>query len=113
MSAQASFRSLLGALGIALGLFIAARAAFRPTRQHPTPQARSFAFISASVVCFAVAIETAGLLATIVLTTLIASFADRASRPHQTLLLGVGLAAGIWLVFVVLLRQPIPVWPKI
>ena len=65
------FSFVLGCAGIALGLFIAARAAFRPTRQHPTPQARSFAFISASVVCFAVAIETAGLLATIVLTTLI------------------------------------------
>jgi hypothetical protein len=41
------------------------------------------------------------------------SFADRASRPLQTLLLGIGLAVGIWLVFVVLLRQPIPVWPRL
>jgi hypothetical protein len=52
-------------------------------------------------------------MATIVLTTLVASFADRASRPLQTLLLGIGLAVGIWLVFVVLLRQPIPVWPRL
>ena len=72
----------------------------------PTPPTGWVAFVF-----FAIAIEPLGLILTIIGTTLLGAFADREARPLQSLMLAIGLALSIWVLFVVLLGLSIPVWP--
>ena len=80
-------------------------------RSNPIPIARpavrSMAFVAASIVIFALTIDRFGLLPAIVLCGTICALADKATKPHEALLLAVALAAGIWLTFVQLLGMPI------
>jgi hypothetical protein len=63
--------------------------------------------VSGSVLIFALLIERAGLLPAVIATVLVAALGSRASRPRETLILAVCLAAAIALLFVGLLGQPI------
>lgn len=68
--------------------------------------ARPCGAIVASVLVFAVLIERGGLIPAVILTVLVASQASRELRPRGALLLALGLAAFVSLIFVGLLAQP-------
>lgn len=62
--------------------------------------------IVASVLAFALLIERGGLIPAVMLTVLVASRACRELRRRDALLLAIGLAAVVSLIFVGLLAQP-------
>jgi len=90
---------------------MALRAVVAPRHDGGSVRPRRLVFIAAAFVLFAVLIEPAGLAITVTVTAVVASLADPQARLWQSLALGVGLAAGIWLVFVVLLGLSIPLLP--
>jgi putative tricarboxylic transport membrane protein len=72
---------------------------------------RPLVTIVASVLAFALLLKPAGLAASAVLCVVIASFAGNQFRLVEAILLSVGLAAGVSLVFVTGLGLPINIWP--
>jgi hypothetical protein len=68
---------------------------------------RACVAVSGSVLIFALLIERAGLLPAVIATVFVATLATRDSRPRETLIFSVCLAAVVALIFVVLLGQPI------
>ena len=73
-----------------------------------SPLRASLAVIS-SVVCFALLIETAGLLPAVIVTVLVASRGSRVTHVREAVLLGVCLAVAMAVLFVVLLNQPLAI----
>ena len=72
-------------------------------------QLRAWLAIIASVVCFALLIETAGLFPAVLVTILVASRGSPDTTVREAVLLGICLAAVISVLFVVLLNQPIAI----
>jgi len=105
------FPFYLGIIGTGLGALMIARAFVAPLHAGTEVPLRRLLFISAAFLLFAVAIEPMGLILTVIGTTLLGAFADKEARPLQSLLLAIGLAAAIWVLFVLLLGLSIPVWP--
>jgi putative tricarboxylic transport membrane protein len=105
------FPFALAVLGIALGAAIALRAVLAPQHQGAPVRWRRLAFVCAAFALFALAIEPLGLLLTIPAVTVLGARADPQARFGESLALGVGLALGIWLLFVELLGLGIPVLP--
>ena len=105
------FPLALGLIGMGLGLALALRAILRPQARAGGVRLRRLACITAAFLLFAVLIEPAGLMITILVTSFVASLADPESRPLESLALGAGLAVAIWVIFVVLLGLSVPVLP--
>lgn len=105
------FPFYLGIIGTGLGALMTIRAFVAPLHAGADVPLRRVIFIGLAFVFFAIAIEPLGLILTIIGTTLLGAFADREARPLQSLMLAVGLALSIWVLFVVLLGLSIPVWP--
>ena len=62
-----------------------------------------------SVVCFALLIETAGLIPAVIVTVLVASRGSRDTKAREAVLFGICLAVAISVLFVALLHQPLAV----
>lgn len=73
---------------------------------------KSTALILLSIVVFAFAIRTLGLVITGALLVLISSFASRDLRWRETLLFGAGLLVLTVLMFPIALNLPLPIWPR-
>ena len=71
-----------------------------------TPRRASLAVVS-SVVCFALLIETAGLIPAVMATVLVASRGSPDTPVRDAVLCGVCLAVAMAVLFVVLLNQPL------
>jgi hypothetical protein len=97
-----------GIVGMLLALLIMARSLVVPGGLHEALHKRSVIFVTAGVVAFGLLIETAGLGPAVFATTVLSSFADPEARLKGAVLLGLGLTAGIWVVFVHLLGLQIP-----
>ena len=67
--------------------------------------------ITASVLVFALLIESAGLVLAVIATVVIASLGSANVRMRETLMLAAALAAGMSLLFVGLLDQPFTLFP--
>ncbi|RBI85818.1 hypothetical protein DRV85_08850 [Rhodosalinus halophilus] len=106
-----AFPFVLSLLGLCFGAAIAARAVLAPEHMGAPVRWRRLVFVSAAFLLFAAAIEPLGLLLTIPVVTILGARADPEARLGESLLLGLGLAAGIWVVFVKLLGLGIPVLP--
>jgi hypothetical protein len=72
---------------------------------------RGLFFVTASLVVFALTLETLGLVVAIMLLVGVGALGARDLRPVETAIAGVVLAAMSWAIFVVGLGLPIPVWP--
>jgi hypothetical protein len=70
---------------------------------------RAWLAVIASVVCFALLIETAGLFPAVLVTVLVAARGSPDTQARDAVLLGICLAAAISVLFVVLLNQPIAI----
>jgi hypothetical protein len=62
-----------------------------------------------SVVCFALLIDTAGLIPAVIVTVVVASRGSRDTHLREAVLFGVCLALGMSVLFVVLLNQPLAI----
>lgn len=105
------FPLTLCAFGGLLGAALVVKSVLRPEPSFERPDLRRFLFVCAAFLVFGLGIEAAGLFVTLVATTLVASLAHRDARIAESLTLGVVLAVAVWVVFVLLLGLPIPLWP--
>ena len=65
--------------------------------------------VTGSVVCFALLIETAGLVPAVIVTVLVASRGCPDTHVREAVLFGVCLAVAMSVLFVVLLNQPLAI----
>jgi hypothetical protein len=85
--------------------------------REPEPAAGVFAqlrpvvVVTLSLIAFGLALETLGLLLSILLLVVIASVATRELKIWETLAAAAGLSVLTWAIFVAGLGLPIPVWP--
>lgn len=94
---------------IVAGVLVAAAALFR-AGALVIPPWRPFAAICASIAAFIVGMSLVGLVPAAVVAVWVAAFADRRSTKRGAVVLSAGVAAACWLIFVVALRLPIPVF---
>jgi hypothetical protein len=69
--------------------------------------------VCGSVVTFALLVERAGFLATVMLTVLVASLGSRELGARQAVLLAVAVATTMAIVFIGLLDQPFALGPRL
>lgn len=69
--------------------------------------------VCGSVVTFALLVERAGFLATVMLTVLVASLGSRELGARQAVLLAVAVATAMAMVFIGLLDQPFALGPRL
>jgi hypothetical protein len=94
-----------------LGVLVLARSLFDKGATAVAWQARPLMFVAASALVFGLTIERTGLLLSIFLTVLTAAAALPEWRRLEALALAAGLSLFSALLFVMLLRLPIPVLP--
>ena len=70
---------------------------------------RALLAVISSVVCFALLIETAGLIPAVIGTVLVASRGSRDTQAREVLLFGICLAVAVSVLFVMLLNQPLAI----
>ena len=75
-------------------------------------QLRPVVVVTASLIAFALTLETLGLVVSIFVLVIIASFATRELKFWETLAAAAGLSVLTWVIFVLGLSLPIPVWPE-
>lgn len=97
-----------------LGTLIAIKSWFAEAEQIRWPPLRAMLPLLAAPLVFSLLIETAGLLITILLVTLIARLAIRETRwfSVETIVFSVGLSFSCGLLFVILLGQQMPLLPQ-
>lgn len=106
-----AFPFVVSLLGITFGAVIAVRAVLWPEQVDAPVRWRRLFFVSAAFLLFAAAIEPLGLFLTIPAVTILGAMADPKARAWESLLLGIGLSIGIWVIFVRLLSLGIPLLP--
>ncbi len=103
----------LGAIVLVQGL----RETDRPEPRAPAPEDSALArlrpvvVVTLSLIAFALALESLGLVLSILILTVIASFATRELKLWETLAAAAGLSVLTWAIFIVGLSLPIPMWP--
>lgn len=97
---------LLMVFGLAIG--IAADAAPRPTWEVRGP-----VMVLVSVAAFALLLPMLGLFLTGIAVVVIAGLADPPIRPGELAKTAVGLTVLVTVLFVILLRMAIPIWPEL
>ena len=104
----------LGAIVLVQGLL----ATDHPEQPHePSPedgviaQLRPVVVVTLGLIAFALALETLGLVLSILVLVAIASFATRELKTWETIAAAAGLSLLTWAIFIVGLSLPIPVWP--
>ncbi len=83
----------------------------RAPEDSPFAQLRPVVVVTIGLIAFALALETLGLVLSILVLTVIASFATRELKLWETLAAAAGLSVLTWAIFIVGLSLPIPVWP--
>lgn len=100
----------LGLLLAVLGLTVAVPAFFREGDPIKV-EWRTMALVLGSLLVFAAALKTLGLLAATVLAVVVSSLADRQTRWRGRLFIAGGVALVTFLVFAVGLSMVLPIWP--
>jgi Tripartite tricarboxylate transporter TctB family len=88
-------------------------ASARRTGMTTPPAMRPSLAVCGSVVTFALLVERAGFLATVMLTVLVASLGSRELGARQAVLLAVAVATAMAIVFIGLLDQPFALGPRL
>jgi hypothetical protein len=102
--------SVLSWILIGLGAFLMLRGLLVGGPPLQRSQMRPQLFIIAAIIVFGLLIERLGLAPTVVIATVVASFASNEIRWHETLMLAFGLALLCVVLFVKLLGQPLAIW---
>jgi hypothetical protein len=72
---------------------------------------RTLVLVTASIVAFALMLKSMGIIVATTLAVLISSTADREITWKGRILVSLGVAAMVWLVFIYGLRMVLPTWP--
>ncbi|MEI8144194.1 MAG: tripartite tricarboxylate transporter TctB family protein [Alphaproteobacteria bacterium] len=97
---------------IAFGAAMTVWAIFRDNPPFPELHWRPTLAISAATAAFGFLIDQMGMVIAVVAMTVVASLASSISRPRETPILAVVLAAGAVIVFIIGLKLAIPIWPR-
>lgn len=97
---------------LAFGLFFCGRGVRRAGLAIEPVQLRPLLAILAAVGIFALTAERLGLAIASVVTVILASFATREGRLHETVPFALLLSAAAVLLFIKVLALPVPVWPR-
>jgi len=102
----------LGVILAVFGLVIAVPALFRKG-EAATLRLRPLIVLSICIVCFALMIETLGLIPAVFSTAVIATFAEKQVPLGRAVILGAAMALLTWAIFILGLGLPIPSvdWP--
>lgn len=96
---------------ICLGLAIGARGLVFVSPPIDKPHWRPLFFVCMSIATFGFFLESAGLIITTVVATILATFAFREQMPwYERIVLAAGLAIFAVLLFSFALKQPMPIW---
>lgn len=101
----------VGLVVAGIGMLVAVLSLLTEAADHDLPvpfHPRPLVAIITAVLFFGLTVKSIGLLPTAMISTFIASFAERAFSPKRTAILAVALAALIWVVFIVLLKISLP-----
>ena len=101
---------VLGVIGTLLGTALITMGLVRQGEVPRMPALRPLLYISAAFIAFSLTIDWLGLIPAVVICGFIAAKATPSTTWREALMLSVGLAVAIWLLFVVLLSMPIRVW---
>lgn len=100
------FPFALGSILVLCGLGVGAQA-LREVDAAVSMSLRPYLAIPGAIILFALTINRLGVIPAVVLTTAVASLADRSSTVRGTLLLVAGLVVLVYVVFVMILRIPL------
>lgn len=107
------FPMLLGGLLGLLGVALVARSLVFEGEGVDAVHVRPIAVIALAVCLFGLAMERLGLVAALIVATVVSALASRESRAVETVALAVALAVFAVLLFVYALRLPLPIWPSL
>jgi len=108
------FARLLSVLLVLLGGVMFAKSMFVPYTEEDDagPIAwRPLAVVTGAIALFGFLLPRAGLVITFPVLVVVVGFASREFRWKSSVIYAGVLSAAAWLVFVVLLKLPLPVWP--
>lgn len=105
------FPRVLGFIEVALGLAIVVQGFAKEGEAFERWFPRQMFFVLASVLFFGLSIFQLGVVIAVAGMVLIACLAHRGTRLHEAVLLAIGMAAFIVLVFPVALGLPMQIWP--
>lgn len=96
-------------LGVILAIFgiVIAFPALSRKGQSVAPRFRSWIALSTSIICFALMIDTLGLVPAVFSTAIIATFAEKQISLKQATILGAALSFVTWAIFILGLDLPI------
>lgn len=100
----------LGALLAVLGFFIALPAFFRSGTSIRF-EVRTLVLVTASIAAFAMLLKSMGIIVATAVAVMLSSLADREITWKGRVLVALGVAAMVWLVFIYGLRMVLPTWP--
>jgi hypothetical protein len=106
------FPAVISLILVVLGLVLAAVSLLRAGERPTGWDWRAFTFIILSGIAFAVLLKPLGLVATLLITVVVASLAGRLLGPVPTLLLAAALVVVNVGIFVLALGMPIALWPR-
>ena len=106
------FPAVISLILLVLGLVLAAISLLLAGERPAGWDWRAFTFIILSGIAFAVLLKPLGLMATLVVTVVVASLAGRLLGPVPTLLLAAALVVVNVGIFVLALGMPIALWPR-
>jgi putative tricarboxylic transport membrane protein len=104
--------TVVSGLIVAVGVILTARSLLVRGPRLPAGRMRPFAVILGSFVLFGLLIESAGLVLASLTLVLVTGFAARERRWKEAIVVGAVLTAFAVVLFHVLLRLPMPVWPR-
>ncbi len=104
--------TMVSGLIAAVGVILAARSLLVRGPRLEAARTRPLAVVLGSFVLFGLLIEGAGLVLASLALVLVAGFAAREHRWKEAIVVGALLTAFAVIVFHVLLRLPMPVWPR-
>jgi hypothetical protein len=107
------FPRLVCALLVAIGAALAAMSLFRAGEIPERARWRPLVFVTLSCLAFALLLHPLGLVPTMLVSILLASFAGGHIRPIPFVLLCLVLVVAIVGIFVLALRIQIPLWPAL
>ncbi|WP_442580211.1 tripartite tricarboxylate transporter TctB family protein [Mesorhizobium sp. ASY16-5R] len=103
----------LGLLLAGLGVVAAVQALLAAAdERRPRIEPRQLLFVLGSVLCFALLLKPLGMILSVVVMTLVASFASSEFRMTERIAVAVGLAVLAYLIFDFALGLPIPLAPQ-
>lgn len=105
----AYFPTILGSLLALIGFALMARAFIRPGLSVGNFAYSKIAWVVIANVLFAVSLRRLGLAAALILLVLLSAYASKRFRWPTALLLAAGLSLGAVIVFIWLLKLPIPI----